>query len=242
MGGWEKRLRVRRERHTYNSPNVQSRITTKPSAWRPTSQVTAAMELLLAVFMTLAINASDRWIPSVESFQIRSSPVVLANAMVSQPAFFGIPILQRKYLRRRLHLPIFLNAAVDLQSESPQHPLEATIRGASNETALETLSTSVNHEDESSSSAASKRQLPMLLLSEQSILRPPGVRSVQDVQRMSTSDLAYIGDAVYELLIRSQMVFPPKRTADLQNKVVSLVRGKLSSLSPISPLGRTAKL
>jgi hypothetical protein len=208
--------------------------------------VTAAMELLLAVFMTLAINASDRWIPSVEAFQIRSSPVVLANAMVSQPAFFGMPILQRMFcVRRRLHLPIFLNAAVDLQPESPQHPLEATIPGVSNETALETLSTSVNHEVESSSSAASKGQLPMLLLSEQSILRPPGVRSVQDVQRMSTSDLAYIGDAVYELLIRSQMVFPPKRTTDLQNKVVSLVRGKLECISgviPISPLGRTAKL
>lgn len=45
------------------------------------------------------------------------------------------------------------------------------------------------------------------------------------VDRMSPTDLAYIGDAVYELVVRSSCVWPPKRTSDLQNKVVSLVRG-----------------
>jgi hypothetical protein len=48
-----------------------------------------------------------------------------------------------------------------------------------------------------------------------------------DVGQMSTSDLAYIGDVVYELFIRSRTVWPPKRTSDLQLQVVALVRGKL---------------
>jgi hypothetical protein len=47
-----------------------------------------------------------------------------------------------------------------------------------------------------------------------------------DVGQMSTSDLAYIGDVVYELFIRSRTVWPPKRTSDLQLQVVALVRGK----------------
>jgi hypothetical protein len=47
-----------------------------------------------------------------------------------------------------------------------------------------------------------------------------------DVGQMSTTDLAYIGDVVYELFIRSRTVWPPKRTSDLQLQVVALVRGK----------------
>jgi hypothetical protein len=46
-----------------------------------------------------------------------------------------------------------------------------------------------------------------------------------DVGQMSTTDLAYIGDVVYELFIRSRTVWPPKRTSDLQLQVVALVRG-----------------
>ena len=42
--------------------------------------------------------------------------------------------------------------------------------------------------------------------------------------------LAYIGDVVFELYIRSRHVWPLKRTADLQNTVVALVRGKLSAI------------
>jgi hypothetical protein len=37
---------------------------------------------------------------------------------------------------------------------------------------------------------------------------------------------AYIGDVVFELYIRSRHVWPSKRTSDLQNKVVAIVRGK----------------
>ena len=46
------------------------------------------------------------------------------------------------------------------------------------------------------------------------------------VDQMSVSDLAYIGDAVYELLVRSYMVWPSKRTSELQQQVVSLVRAE----------------
>lgn len=46
------------------------------------------------------------------------------------------------------------------------------------------------------------------------------------VDRLKSSDLAYIGDVVYELFVRSRVVWPPKRTADLQNQVVAQVRGE----------------
>lgn len=55
------------------------------------------------------------------------------------------------------------------------------------------------------------------------ILSPP---ASCDVDQMSVTDLAYIGDCVYELMVRSHTVWPPKRTTDLQNKVVSLVRAE----------------
>ena len=42
---------------------------------------------------------------------------------------------------------------------------------------------------------------------------------------MSGTDLAYIGDVVYELYIRTRTVWPLKRTTDLQQQVVALVRG-----------------
>lgn len=43
--------------------------------------------------------------------------------------------------------------------------------------------------------------------------------------QMSGTDLAYVGDAVFELFIRSRHVWPSKRTSDLQNTVVGIVRG-----------------
>jgi hypothetical protein len=44
--------------------------------------------------------------------------------------------------------------------------------------------------------------------------------------QMGGTDLAYIGDVVFELFIRSRCVWPSKRTSDLQNQVVALVRGE----------------
>lgn len=50
----------------------------------------------------------------------------------------------------------------------------------------------------------------------------PGVKPEQ----MNTSSLAYIGDVVFELFVRSRYVWPNRRMSDLQNKVVSVVRGE----------------
>lgn len=43
--------------------------------------------------------------------------------------------------------------------------------------------------------------------------------------QMSPTALAYVGDAVFELFVRSQYVWPQRRMSDLQNLVVSIVRG-----------------
>ena len=45
------------------------------------------------------------------------------------------------------------------------------------------------------------------------------------VDQLSPTALAYIGDSVFELFIRSRYVWPNRRTSDLQNKVVGIVRG-----------------
>ena len=45
------------------------------------------------------------------------------------------------------------------------------------------------------------------------------------MDQLSGTDLAYIGDVVYELYIRTRTVWPLKRTSDLQQQVVALVRG-----------------
>jgi hypothetical protein len=54
------------------------------------------------------------------------------------------------------------------------------------------------------------------------LLRP---KTSCKVDQMSGTDLAYIGDVVYELFVRSRTVWPPKRTAHLQEAVVAMVRG-----------------
>lgn len=50
-----------------------------------------------------------------------------------------------------------------------------------------------------------------------------------NVNQMSGTDLAYIGDVVFELYIRSRHVWPSKRTSDLQNTVVAIVRAEHQS-------------
>jgi ribonuclease III family protein len=95
-------------------------------------------------------------------------------------------------------------------------------------------------ESSPSTSLSPAQQQQVLLLSR--LLRPPSVRQdpqastmtatnhshdgIQIVDRMSTTDLAYIGDVVYELFIRSHMIWPPQRTSQLQEKVVALVRAE----------------
>ena len=50
------------------------------------------------------------------------------------------------------------------------------------------------------------------------------VASVRPDQ-MSASSLAYLGDVVYELFVRSRYVWPSRSMSKLQDKVVSVVRG-----------------
>jgi len=50
-----------------------------------------------------------------------------------------------------------------------------------------------------------------------------------DVMQMSTSSLAYIGDAVFELFIRSRYVWPMKKSSNLQKVVVNKVRAETQS-------------
>lgn len=65
------------------------------------------------------------------------------------------------------------------------------------------------------------KEYPETLLYE--LLRPS---SKCDPTQMSPTSLAYIGDSVFELFVRSKYVWPSRRTTDLQNIVVAKVRGK----------------
>jgi ribonuclease-3 family protein len=62
-------------------------------------------------------------------------------------------------------------------------------------------------------------------------------KSVGMIQQLSPGFLAYLGDAVYELYVRSHYIFPPRRLADYHNQVVSLVRAEsqAASLSNLRP-------
>lgn len=47
-----------------------------------------------------------------------------------------------------------------------------------------------------------------------------------DVNQVGPTALAYIGDVVFELMVRARHVWPTRRTSDLQQQVVALVRGE----------------
>jgi hypothetical protein len=47
-----------------------------------------------------------------------------------------------------------------------------------------------------------------------------------DPTQLSGTHLAYIGDCVYELFVRSKVVWPPKTTTALQARAVGLVNGR----------------
>lgn len=56
-------------------------------------------------------------------------------------------------------------------------------------------------------------------------------------EQISPSALAYVGDAVYELYVRTRYLLPPKRPQDYHNQVVAQVRAEsqahhLQSLQP----------
>ena len=61
--------------------------------------------------------------------------------------------------------------------------------------------------------------------------------SNSQIQQVSPASLAYLGDAVYELYIRSCYLLPPRRLSDFHNQVVAQVRAEsqanhLRSLEP----------
>ena len=70
------------------------------------------------------------------------------------------------------------------------------------------------------------------------ILTQPGLSlSPADIKRLSPSALAYLGDAVYELHMRTHYLMPPKRSRDYHHQVVAQVRAEsqarhLHSLEP----------
>jgi ribonuclease III family protein len=61
--------------------------------------------------------------------------------------------------------------------------------------------------------------------------------SFSQIQQLSPASLAYLGDAVYELYIRTWYLLPPKRLCDYHQQVVAQVRAEsqakiLRSLEP----------
>jgi len=67
-------------------------------------------------------------------------------------------------------------------------------------------------------------------LATKSLLELLSPTSSCSVNQMSGTDLAYIGDVVFELFVRSRHVWPSKRTSDLQNLVVGSVRAEYQSI------------
>lgn len=58
------------------------------------------------------------------------------------------------------------------------------------------------------------------------------------ISQVSPASLAYLGDAVYELYVRTSYLLPPKRLADYHNQVVTQVRAETqaSQLRSLKPL------
>lgn len=54
----------------------------------------------------------------------------------------------------------------------------------------------------------------------------PSVLSSQSVQSISPGALAYIGDAVFELYVRMQFLWPPQRIKQFHQQVVSRVKAE----------------
>lgn len=70
------------------------------------------------------------------------------------------------------------------------------------------------------------------------LLLPVKKLSDREIQQLSPTALAYIGDAIYELFIRASYLRPPKRQQIYHDRVVSQVRAEsqaqiLRSLEPL---------
>lgn len=53
-----------------------------------------------------------------------------------------------------------------------------------------------------------------------------GIREMAHIRQLSPAFFAYLGDAVYELFIRTHYLLPPKRLATYHEQVVSQVRAE----------------
>jgi ribonuclease III family protein len=51
-----------------------------------------------------------------------------------------------------------------------------------------------------------------------------------DLQQFNPVSLAFLGDAVYELVMRQRLLFPPKRVQDYHKEVVAQVRAEQQSV------------
>lgn len=102
--------------------------------------------------------------------------------------------------------------------KSVQAPLRLMVNATSTEAVEDDDNYEVELEKISETAATSARLLELL--------RPS---SSCRVNQMSGTDLAYVGDVVYELFIRSRCVWPSKRTSDLQDEVVGFVRAEYQS-------------
>lgn len=60
---------------------------------------------------------------------------------------------------------------------------------------------------------------------------------LHQIERLSPIALAYIGDAVFELHVRTMLLMPPKRMADFHDQVVTQVRAESQAthLAVITP-------
>ncbi len=58
-----------------------------------------------------------------------------------------------------------------------------------------------------------------------------GLPALGDIQRVSPAALAYLGDAVYELFIRTRCLLPPSRLRDYHQQVVTYVRAEAQAES-----------
>ncbi len=68
--------------------------------------------------------------------------------------------------------------------------------------------------------------------------------TLAQVRQLSPAALAYLGDAVYELYIRTDCLLPPKRLQSYHNQVVSQVRAEsqANSLKTLQPYLTEAEL
>ena len=123
----------------------------------------------------------------------------------------------------------FIDSTCNLKNQLSIHKHQSR-RHASLQTTLPSVLSAIanSDEDNDSSDTINEIQLPQTQQQDPSMffeLMSP-IDTVKPEQ-MSASSLAYLGDVVFELFVRSRYVWPSRRMSDLQNKVVSVVRGKM---------------